>query len=85
MVTKKRPIHNVEQNEAGGEKPPGDSVHQHGLFALLLHHVPDFFLTLELYIVYQAFDALRIYHIWVARQGRGWSGGQDPSGQGDGL
>ena len=87
MVTKKGPIHNVEQDEAGGEKPTGNSVNQHGLFPFFLHHIPDFFLTLELHIVYQAFDALRIYHIWVAahREGRWWSGGQDPSGHGDGL
>ena len=86
MVTKKRPIHNVEQDEAGRKKPTRNAIDQNGLFPFFLHHIADFFLTLELHIVYQAFDALRIYHIWVAAHQRRRRGGrQDAGGHRDGL
>ena len=52
MVPEERPVHDVEQDEAGGEEPPRDAVHQHGLLPPLLHQVTDFFLFLGMSILH---------------------------------
>lgn len=62
VVAKEGPVDDVEQDEAGGEEPAREAVHEHGLLALLLHHVPDLLLPLQLHVVHQALDALLVYH-----------------------
>ena len=52
MVPEERPVHDVEQDEAGGEEPPRDAVHQHGLLPPLLHQVTDFFLFLGMSVLH---------------------------------
>ena len=53
VVPEERPVHDVEQDEAGGEEPPRDAVHQHRLLPSLLHQVTDFFLFLGMSILHR--------------------------------
>ena len=52
MVPEERPVHDVEQDEAGGEEPARDAVHQHRLLPPLLHQVTDFFLFLGMSVLH---------------------------------
>lgn len=72
MVSKEGPVDEVEQDEAGGEKPPRDPIDQHGFFSLFLHHFANLFLLLELHILNKALNARRIYHIGSARSDSEW-------------
>ena len=69
VVPKESPIQNVEQNEARGEEPARNSIDEHGFFTLLLHHVPNLLLPLQLDIVHQISNALLVYH--TVRRARG--------------
>lgn len=76
MVPEEGPVDNVEQDEAGGEEPARDAVDEHRLLALLLHHVADLLLPLQLDVVHQALDALLAYHMAAAPAGAADGGGR---------
>lgn len=84
MVAEQSPVDDIEQDEAGGKEPARDPVDEHRLLPLLLHHVPDLFLSLQLHVVHQVSDALWVYHTVAPRCGRKGSRSGQPRGWGRG-
>ena len=64
VVPEERPVHDVEQDEAGGEEPARDAVHQHRLLPPLLHQVTDFFLFLGMSVLHTPLVTTILTQCW---------------------